>query len=165
MERQLKFSVLEDNYGGLLSLEDVHFFYYDVCFDHEMGYSLSYKWDKDIESFLKDNGILIEVVPVEQIPSSFEKNKMYLTMSEIDRENKAAAFYRHLRNSFSHYEIGRSDDFFNMKDLIFDTKGKTTKTTMIGKIEIRLFKELFTYFFNQKVVMEDNYNRYLYPEF
>lgn len=163
-QRELRFSALEDNYGGVLPLKEVHYFYYDICFDCEMGYSLNYEWNKDVETFLDKNGIIIKVELEKDIPTSFEKNKLFFSLAEKDKKNKAAAFFRHLRNSFSHYEIGYNNGLYNMKDFRYDQKEKALKCTMIGCIEKTLLEQLISMFFGQKAIIEENYNRYLYPE-
>ncbi len=163
-KRELKFTALEENYGGVLPLEDVHYFYYDICFDSEMGYSRSYEWNNEIQKFLDEKNIKIEALEENSIPHTFENNAIYFSYIKKDRDNKASALFRHLRNAFSHYEVGFNDNFYNMKDFRYDEKKKLLVTTMIGKIEVGLFKQLIAFFFNQKTVIENDYNRYLSPE-
>ena len=82
-------------------------------------------------------------------------------MVSSDKDNKAVAFFRHLRNSFSHYSIGYDGNSFCMKD--FQDKNKTIQT-MIGKIDRRYFYGLINIFFKQKEKAENEYSKYLTPD-
>lgn len=159
-KKELHFSCLEENYGGLLSPKEVHLFYYDIGFDKETGYSFNFEWTEEIQSFLSTNNIVIDDVDINAIPLSFEKNKIYFSMIASDEGNKAVAFIRHLRNCFFHYHIGFDGNYYRMKDFQ-DTH--ETKSTMIGKIEKRYFDALIDIFFKQKAIVEEEYYKSLTP--
>ena len=147
------FSSLADIYDTLLNQDDLRLFYYDISRDCYTGFSALYSWNKDIEDYLDSHGVVIDGDDGREIPTSFAENEIYFSMKECDKGNKAAAFYRHLRNSFAHYRIGRSGDYFCMKDFLQD--GQTL--TMIGKINVNLFKGLISIFFSQKAKIEEEF--------
>lgn len=153
IQKDLFFASLTDSYGGVLSPKDTHLFYYDICYDKEDGIALCYEWNNKVQSFLDDNGLVIKPVNVGDVPSSFEDNCIFFVMEKYDNNNKAVALFRHLRNSFSHYNIGDSGNFFCMKDFYYE-KGKPTDITMIGKISKRYFYSLIDIFFEQKAKIE-----------
>lgn len=155
-ERDLIFDCLDDNYGGLLTPEDVHLFYYDIGLDSELKDSFIYDWNDEVEHFLKDNNLVIEDSVAESVPLTVSENQMFFTIGDKDGKNKAVAFFRHLRNAFSHYHIGTSGDYYCMKDYRGD--GKTV--TMIGKIHRNSFKGLIDIFFKQKAKAEEDMNKH-----
>lgn len=159
-ERVLKFDCLEDNYGGLLSPEDVHLFYYDIGIDSEMGNSFIYEWDDQIQKFVQDNNLVINVCDAASIPTTFSENKMFFTIGDNDKGNKAVAFFRHLRDAFAHYHIGTSGEYYCMKDF----RGPEKTVTMNGKIHQLLLKGLLDVFFTQKSKEEDRVYRLSHPE-
>jgi hypothetical protein len=156
---KFNFDCFGDSSVGVLTPEDVKFFYYDICFDSEMGKSDLYNWNKDIEDFIAKNNMVIDDCVAASIPSTFSENKIYFTMGDEYKGNKAAAFLHHLRDAFAHYRIGMSGEYYCMKDL---RKDKTI--TMIGKIHRRLLKELMELFFNQKANIEKEMDQYYYQE-
>ena len=160
-QTDLSFMCLKENYGGLLSPDDVRLFYYDICFENETENSFIYDWNKEIEAYLSVNNITIDAVLINEIPQSFENNKVFFTMVSSDKDNKAVAFFRHLRNSFSHYSIGYDGNSFCMKD--FQDKNKTIQT-MIGKIDRQYFYGLIDIFFKQKAKAEEEYSKYYTPD-
>ena len=162
MATNLTFSCLEDSFGGLLPPEYVSFFYYDICIDKETDYHHFYDWSIEVEDFLKRNNTLIEVKDEKDLPTSVKENEVYFSFSKKDNQNKAAAFFRHLRNAFSHFSISYDGKCLCLKDSYFE-KGKT-KITMIGKIDQNAFNGLMNIFFKQKRVEEEKYNKNLYPE-
>ena len=151
------FSCLKDHYSGLLSPEDVFLFYYDIGIDVETGNSVIYNWDHDVEKYLADNKIVIDDCNMDEIPCQVSENQIFFSLCKEDESNKAISFFRHLRNAFSHYHIGLSGDFYNIKDTLSD--GKTV--TMIGKIHRDAFKCLLEVFYKQKSKAEDD-SFYLY---
>ena len=155
----LKFSCLEDSALGLLSPQDVHLFYYDIGFDSQIGQSVVYCWDNNVDQFVRSHNLVIEDCGIAQLPSSFEENKIFFTYCVRDKDDKAVAFFRHLRNSFAHYRIARNGQYLCMKD--YD---KENRLTMIGKIDVDLFFELIHLFFEQKQQLENETQSYYYPE-
>lgn len=152
---ELNFVSLEDNHLGILSPDDVHLFYYDVGIDSEMGHSFIYNWSNDVEIFNKKHNLVIDNCDSASIPLTFEINKMFFTIGDEDENNKAVAMFRHLRNSFAHYHIGVSGEYYCIKD--FRKDGKTV--TMIGKIHKQLFKELLNVFYMQKAKVEEGIDK------
>ncbi len=158
-QRKWHFSI-EESHVGLLSPDDVYLFYYDIGFDSEMGNTFVYDWNNDVEAFNKDHNLIIDNCDAASIPLTFNENNMFFTIGDEDEKNKAVAFFRHLRNAFTHYNIGTSGEFYCMKD--FRKDGKTV--TMIGKIHKKLFKELIDVFFMQKAKVEEDINKYYNPD-
>lgn len=160
-QNELYFSCLEDSTGGALASDDVKLFYYDIGFDSEMK-TFPYMWDDEMEEFTQKNRLVIKELQNGSLPESVSANEIYFT-EYFDREDKvkvdkAMAFLRHLRNAFAHYRIGISGDYYCLKDE--NDKG----TTMIGKIDKRLFQDLIKIYFEQKAKAEEKYRDYLYPE-
>lgn len=158
-KEDFKFVWGEDNYLGLLSPDDVHLFYYDIGIDSEMGQSFVYSWDNDVEAFKMNNNLVIDSCDASLIPSTITENEMFFTIGNEDEGNKAVAFFRHLRNAFTHYHIGISGAFYCMKDF-----RKDGTVTMIGKINRLLFKEFISVFFMQKAKVEEEINKHYYPD-
>lgn len=84
-------------------------------------------------------------------------------MLSSDEGNKAFAFFRHLRNSFMHYNIGGNETYFCMKDFEPQHNKQPAILTMIGKIEKIVLYDLMNLFFQQKEKCEKQYNNYLHP--
>lgn len=161
MESQLIFSSLEDSFGGYLQPEDIRMFYYDICFDKETEYSKIYTWGQEVEEYRKNNHVKIEGVDdLKKLPATVKDNEVYFGMIEEDEQNMAAAYFRHLRNSFSHFSIGYNGNYLCMKDYLSD--GKTL--SMIGKIDRDIFLGLMQIFFEQKRAVEEHYYHHLNPE-
>ena len=156
----LDFSCLKDQYGGLLTPDDLHLFYYDIGFDKEIGDSFIYSWDHEIEKYCDENGLNIDFCELDAIPSSVPENTILFDGIENDQGNKAVALFRHLRNAFAHYYIGSSGDFYCMKDYW----NNEDTITMIGKIRQHLFKGLIEEFFKQKEKNEKEKEKYYHPE-
>lgn len=160
---QLDFNCLEDPKFGYLCPEDVKLFYYDVCFEIEqMG--ISYIWDEEVESYLKQNSITIETKKTEEIPEFVGSNTIFFTKCSRDKQNKAASFCRHLRNSFAHFSVITEGDVLTLKDKYKDKKNKKWVITMIGNIERKHFNAIFDIFFKQKAQAENEYQQYINPE-
>ena len=157
-QNDLFFSSLKDFYGGMLSQNDVHLFYYDICYDKEDGISLCYEWSDAIQSFIDANKITIEAVDIDKLPKSVEDNCIYFGMIKDDNDSRATALFRHLRNSVSHYWIGDNGKSFCMKDFYYDENKRPTKMTMIGKIDKEYFYHLIDFFFKQKAIINEQLN-------
>ena len=117
MNAKFNFSYVKDSYGGLLKTEDVRLFYYDICFDKENANSFPYEWNEDVEEFIKKNNLEIKPLDRNCQPLTIENNKIYFEVLKVDEDNYAKSLFRHLRNSFSHYNIGDNGCFFCFKDL------------------------------------------------
>ena len=112
---------------------------------------------------MKRNNTLIEVKDEKDIPTSVNENEVFFSFTKEDSQNKAVAFFRHLRNAFSHFSIGYNDRYLCLKDHYF-SDNKPKEMTMIGKIDKDIFKGLMEIFFKQKSEIEEKQNKYLHPE-
>ena len=142
-----------DSYCGALNPEDVHLFYYDICYDKEQNFYKQYEWTDEIDAYLHDNNTVIEVVNKSDMPTTVGNNQMFMIEATDDEGNKAATFFRHLRNISSHYEIGDNNAYYCMKDHHWNGS-KRGDMTMIGKIDKTIFKGLMEFFFKQKAEIE-----------
>lgn len=124
------------------------FFYYDVMRDAENNAQSSYKWSEDIKEFLNEKGIQMEDMENGTLPQNVEKNVMFFSIALGER--KPEAFFRHLRNAFTHHRITHSGEYLHFED----TNG--TDLTMIGLIKFQDLKELCFLFFNQRSELEKN---------
>lgn len=133
---------------GILSPDEVHFFYYDIMRDLEDTIQAIYEWNGEIENFFYEKGIKVEVMKKGDIPQNIEKNVMFF--STYQDESKPIAFFRHLRNTFAHHRITHSGEYLHFED----TNG--TDLTMIGLIKFQDLKELCFLFFGQRSELEKN---------
>lgn len=145
---------------SILSAEEVHFFYYDIMRNQEDGIQCVYDWNNDIQDYLDSKGIVMEVREINDFPEIMEKNRLYFTVDKSDKNNKAVAFFRHLRNSFAHFRIVREDEYLNITDGSWkgEEGNKHFERTMIGQIKYEDLKELCFLFFKQrdKFIAENN---------
>ena len=155
-QENLQFNCLEDSFVGILLPEEVRLFYYDIGFDSEVNHSVSYCWDYDMDAFCLRNNLLIDECKKGFLPQTVSENKVFLSLCE--KEDKAMAFLRHLRNAFAHYRICSTGNYYCMKDV---DKGKTT---MIGKIDKNLFHELIGFYFKQKALAEEQCIENIFPK-
>ncbi len=129
---------------GVLNGEDLTFFYYDIGRDNLQGWPDVYDWDAIVEEF---RGKLdISTCTAAQIGPEFVLNRIRFTVSnrkDADSGSKAAAFFRHLRNSFAHYHIVREGENY----VLIDVDG-TSKTTMRGLVNAELLKKFCFRFFD-----------------
>ncbi len=154
-EEKLQFACLEDSHVGILSPEEVLLFYYDIGFDSEMKNSI-YCWDNEMDSFCSINNLSIDECQKGLLPQVVSENKIILSLYE--NEDKAMALLRHLRNAFAHYRISSSSNYYCLKDV---DKGNTT---MIGKIDKRIFHHLIELYYKQKAQADEQYNDYIFPK-
>lgn len=145
---------------SILSAEEVHFFYYDIMRNQEDGIQCVYDWNNDIQDYLDSKGIVMEVREINDFPEIMEKNRLYFTVDKNDKNNKAVAFFRHLRNAFAHFRIVREDEYLNITDGFWEGEegNKHFERTMIGQIKYENLKELCFLFFKQrdKFIAENN---------
>ena len=127
--------------NGILSPDEVHFFYYDVMRDTGNNTQSIYEWNGEIEEFLNRKGIKVEVMEKGTIPQNVEKNVMFFSICQD--ENKPIAFFRHLRNAFAHHRIVHCGEFLHIEDVLGND------FTMKGFIKFQDLKELCFLFFNQ----------------
>lgn len=134
--------------NGILSPDDLRFFYYDIAMDSLTGISKIYEWDDTVKSFLETNKLTID--GSDKIDDSVDFNTILFKVAKgkdgKNKETKAQAFFRHLRNAFAHYNIKRVNDIYYIKD--FDKN-----TTMLGAIKCELLKQFCFLFLDQKEAM------------
>lgn len=152
MERQLKFSCLSDSSNGVLSPDDLFFFYYGIGLDTLMGTPAIYQESNEIINFIRNRNLTIDAIEQDKLPSSFEEGKIYFV--KYSTEDKYNSFYRHLRNAFAHYHINHSSNYYIMNDYSDDAG---TKKTMIGKILCQDLKDLTDLFYKQREISDANY--------
>lgn len=158
--RDLIFHCLEDNSDGILSAEDLGFFYYDIGIDVLTGYPSVYVKDNRINDFMDKRNLTIEAVERDAIPNVFEANKIFFVKGENDSSNEDA-FFRHLRNAFAHYHITRKNDFFYMKDYF---SNHNRQVSMIGMIKCVDLKKLCFMYFDQREQLESSLSVNHYTE-
>lgn len=132
----MEFSFPEHYKTGILSGDDLTFFYYDVGLDILQSLPQMYIWDEVVEEF-KDK-LDIDGCVATQIDTEFTLNRIRFTVSNnknSDNGSKAAAFFRHLRNAFAHYRIVREGENY----VITDLDGNVV--TMRGFVKAELLKQ------------------------
>lgn len=131
---------------GILSPDEVHFFYYDIMRDMEDNIQVIYDWNSEIEKFLNEKGIQVEEMENRTLPQNVEKNVMFFSMSQD--ETKPIAFFRHLRNAFTHHRIIHCGEYLHIEDI------QGNDFTMKGFIKFQDLKELCFLFFDQRTQFE-----------
>ena len=146
---------------SILSAEEVHFFYYDIMRNQEDSIQYVYDWNNDIQEYLDSKGIVMEVREINDFPRILEKNRLYFTVDKNDKNNKAVAFFRHLRNAFAHFRIVREGEYLNITDGSWKgkEKDKYLEETMTGLIKYEDLKGLCFLFSKQgdKYIEENNH--------
>lgn len=137
---------------SVLSPDEVCFFYYDIMRNLEDNLIFLYDWNHDIQAYLNNKGIIIEPKDEDVLPSTTEKDKLYFIICEKDENNKAVAFFNHLRNAFAHLRIVPEGEYLNITDGFWKGKGENRyfERTMTGQIKYEDLKELCFLFFKQK---------------
>lgn len=135
--------------NGVLTPDDLRFFYYDIATDSITGLSKIYEWDDAVISFLEINKLTIDDCDI--IEDNVENNIILFIINKDKNgnyiETKPQAFFRHLRNAFAHYNIKRDNDLFYIRD-IYDNK-----TKMLGAINCDLLKQFCYLFLDQRETM------------
>ena len=128
---------------GILNGDDLKFFYYDIGEDNLQGWPDVYDWNKVISKFHEI--IDIDVCDNSNIPPEFKDNYIRFSIDQQkDNGSIASAFFRHLRNAFSHYRIIRVGKWYEITDI------NGNKYSMRGKIEADLLKEFCFNLFDQR---------------
>lgn len=141
----MKFSFPKHYTTGLLGGDDLTFFYYDIGLDNFQGWPDIYDWDAITDEFKEV--LDIDTCLPNEIDADFERNKIRFTVSsdEASRSaSKSAAFFRHLRNAFSHYNIVREGDDFVLTD------NNKKNMTMRGLVNADLLKKFCFRFFDER---------------
>ena len=135
---------------GVLSPDEVHFFYYDVMRDTEDDIQAIYEWNEDIERFLNKKELKVEEINKGTLSNNVGNNVICFTVSE--NESKPLAFFRHLRNAFAHHRIVQCGEFLRIEDI----QGKDF--TMVALVKFQDLKALCFLFFEQKTKFETDCN-------
>ena len=135
---------------GILSPDEVHFFYYDVMRDTINNAQVIYEWNEEIEKFLEEKGIKVEVKEKRAVSQNVEKNVMFFSIAQD--ESKPIAFFRHLRNAFAHHQIVYCGECLQIEDI------QGNDFTMKGLIKFQDLKELCFLFFDQRAKFEEDNN-------
>ncbi len=145
----MDFSIPKHYTNGVLTGDDLKFFYYDIGLDNLQDAPVLYDWDNVVNEFSGD----IRIIPSkDEIAEFSDMNTIKFHIREFDQS--AAAFIRHLRNAFSHYLIIRENDTF----YITDQRNKNGKTmiTMRGIVKADVLKKFCFRLFDT----HDNLNIY-----
>jgi len=148
---ELKLPPLEN---GVLSPEDLKFFYYNVGLENNDSLMSVVNWN-DVEPFAKDKGI--KVSELKCADDNVGNGEIKLTTLSTKTEDFSEALLRHLRNAFSHYRIIRIGDNYNIRDY----SGKIL--SMIGNVNAEALKEVVFHIietkenFKNKSIKYDNY--------
>lgn len=147
--KKMDFSFPEHYTTGLLNGDDLTFFYYDVGLDNLQGWPEVYDWDSVVEEF--KNSLNIDTCIAVQIPKDFVQNTIRFNVSD-DKDNgsKSAAFFRHLRNAFAHYNIVREGENYILTD-------GQKNTTMRGLVNAELLKKFCFRFFDIREEILNDY--------
>lgn len=119
--------------NGVLSPEDLKFFYYNVGLENNDSLMSVVNWN-DVEPFAKDKGI--KVSELKCADDNVGNGEIKLTTLSTKTEDFSEALLRHLRNAFSHYRIVRNGDNYSIRDY----NGK--KLSMIGNVNAEALKEV-----------------------
>jgi len=134
----------------ILLPDEVHFFYYHIMRDMENSIQVTYEWNREIEKFLNEKGIRVDVMDKEMISQNIEKNVTFFSIYQD--ESKPIAFFRHLRNAFAHHRIVHCGEYLNIED------AQGNSLTMKGLIKFQDLKELCFLFFDQRTQFEKTNN-------
>lgn len=132
---------------GVLTDRDLHFFYYDIGTEHLQGSAILYDWDIVVKEF--DGKLDIKLCNQDKIPEKVSLNQIRFTVEsnpESDDKSVSIAFFRHLRNAFSHYKIVREGNNYRM----LDKNEKNSKVTMRGFIDVKLLQNFCLKLLDQK---------------
>lgn len=152
----MDFTFPQHNHHGILNGDDLKFFYYDIGEDNLQGWPDVYDWNSVIIKFF---GIIdIDTCDNANIPSYFKDNFIRFSIDQQkDNSSVASAFFRHLKNAFSHYRIVRMGDWHEITD-----KNLKGDLTFRGKVKADLLKEFCFLFFAQRekiINSQDNPNK------
>lgn len=148
---------LQEQSAGLLSKEDLHFFYYDISVCVLTGVSAIFNWDVEVDEYISSKSIIVDNVDLVNVPTCYIENTV-LFYVEDRKESKAMSFFRHLRNAFSHYRISRYNDEYFIKDMYEDKSNSGEDihriNTMVGRIKCEDLHQLCYLFMKQKERLE-----------
>ena len=129
-----KFEPFIPTENGVLSQEELIFFYYEIVTQNEDSKIIGCEWNQEVKDFLSAIGVVIQNCPSNQLSNQFIDNTIYYTKS--NSESEVMALFRHLRNAFAHLHIQKFGNFVYLKD------ENAKNTTMIGKVKYEDLKNL-----------------------
>ncbi len=142
----MDFTLQTNSTHGSLSGDDLTFFYYDIGQDYLQGWPKCYDWNIVV---LKYKDIIdVQECDKKDIPADFNDNVIRFSVSnsiQSDNGNVACAFFRHLRNAFSHYRIVRRNEWYDITDC-----NDNGEITMRGRVKVDLLKEFCFCFFDKR---------------
>jgi len=147
---KLDFTIPADSNNGVLSPNDLRFFYYDIGLDNLSGIPVVYEENEEANNFIISKHLTIDTVEKDLLPAEYQEGSILFTTGTSDK-SKMDALFRHLRNAFSHYRINRCGDYFLMKDY-----NQSGTMTMIGKIKCDDFFEYCYLLFKQREKFSNN---------
>ena len=150
MAQNLIFSCLCDGSTGVLGVDDLRFFYYDVGLDNFTGSPAMYGKTKEVDDFITKQNLDIRGVEALDLSTTFIDGQVLFTKMPSEASDYEALF-RHLRNAFAHYHILRKNDYFFMNDYSNESR---KELSMTGKIKCDDLVELCYLFFDQRSKME-----------
>lgn len=127
-----------------LRAEDYAYFNEMVIQPYEDKRSSAFlEWTIDLETWIKQNNIIIQSIKYLPSTSNWTKNTIYLQIEKT--ENKAQSLIHHLRNSCCHSRIYQDDKYYFFEDY----NSHKNKTTMKGCIEKEKLKNLIYFLYDQ----------------
>jgi hypothetical protein len=137
--------------NGILSKDELLFFYYDIVIKNEDSLIYMCEWSQEVKDFLNTACVNIQPCPAKVLATAkFQDNTIFYTKS--NGESETNAFFRHLRNAFAHLHIQDYDGYLYLKD----NNGKSI--TMIGKVKFVDLKQLCQILLKQVESINNNNN-------
>ena len=140
----MDFTFPEHYPNGILYGDDLSFFYHDIGRDKLQGLPDVYAWNSVVSNY---QGIIdIGICNNANIPEEYKDNFMRFSVDmQKDNGSTVSAFFRHLKNAFSHHRIVRIGEWYEITD-----KNLNDDLTFRGRIRADLLKELCFKFFEQR---------------
>ena len=98
MDQNLNLFVLEDHSDGVLNLNDLHFFYYDIGMDTLNGIPCLYVDNNEVVSLKNNRHLVIKALEQSLLPKTFQDGHIYfggrrdvLCVFKVSRERKVTA--------------------------------------------------------------------------
>ncbi len=126
---------------GRLGGNDLTFFYYDIGDYVLQGWPFCADWDSVVTEF--EDQLDIQACQSSEIPQEMVQNQIRFTVcnkEDCDNGSKSAAFFRHLRNAFAHYNIICAGENYIITD-------GEAYTNMRGLVNVELLKNFCYRFF------------------
>lgn len=130
------FNIPEHPDISMLNGEDRRFFDLDIRECHLRGFPKEF-WDKALNEF--KNRIHISICDRKDIPQEVGNN--VIVFSTMDRESEINAFFRHLRNAYSHFHVHRVGNNFYIIVRNDKEKESDKRISMRGKVKASDLKD------------------------